>query len=164
MMAPEYYVFFTGRDGERIPREATHIYVENIAAVRAHAFQGHENIREVICHDGVEKIEREAFNQCRRLRRVIMPGVKEVERYAFNNCPSLTYIECGKLERIGEYSFCHCNRLSSIKLPSAKDVEGCAFASCINLKSVSFGKDLESIRRWAFWDCKEEKTRCSYVT
>jgi hypothetical protein len=127
--------------------------VENIAAVPARTFQFHKNIQVVICHDGVEKIGEDSFYSCPSLRRVIMPGVKEVERGAFSWCEALTYIECGKLERIGEEAFYFCTSLSSIDLPSIKIAESYAFYPCGNLIDVKFGKDLESIRRWAFMCC-----------
>ena len=152
-MAPEYYVF-TGRDGEVIPRHITHVLIaEARNFVRSRAFQRHPNIEEVICHDGVEKIESWTFNNCPRLRRVIMPGVKIIKFRAFNECRALSYVECGKLERIGERAFLSCKSLSSIDLPSIKIIEGWAFGYCINLENVKFGKDLESIRGWAFWGC-----------
>ena len=66
-----------------IPRHVTHVLIDNgLNFVRARSFYRHPNIEEVICHDGVEKIEEEVFSKCPRLRRVIMPGVKEVERGA----------------------------------------------------------------------------------
>ena len=83
MMAPEYYVF-SGRDGEVIPQLVTHVLIAKaLKFVRARAFYEHPNIQEVICHDGVEKIEKEAFYICPSLRRVIMPGVKVIEERAF---------------------------------------------------------------------------------
>ena len=153
MMAPEYYVF-TGRDGEAIPRHVTHVLIdEALKFVPAWAFYKHPNIQEVICHDGVEIIQTEAFECCPRLRRVIMPGVKVIEQQAFNECRALTYIECGKLEIIGEMAFRECTSLSSIDLPSIKIVEEWAFNGCTNLISVKLGKDLVSLRGWAFFRC-----------
>ena len=152
MMAPEYYVF-TGRDGEVIPDHITHVLISEALIVAARTFQRHPNIEEVICHDGVEKIEEEVFSKCPRLRRVIMPGVKEVECYAFNNCRALNYVECGKLEIIGEWAFNVCQSLSSIDLPSIKIVERGAFASCSNLIRANFGKELESIAWGTFRFC-----------
>ena len=152
MMAPEYYTF-TGRDGEVIPDHITHVRMAKaLKFVRARALFQHPNIREVICHDGVEKIERKAFYNCPRLRRVIMPGVEEVEKNAFYYCTALTYIECSELEIIGEHAFQWCISLRSIDLPSIKIVEKMAF-SCTNLTNVKFGKDLESIRENAFFGC-----------
>ena len=154
-MAPEYYVF-TGR--ERVPVHITHVIIAKaLKFVRAWAFASHPyrrlNIVEVICHDGVEKIEQAAFKCCPSLKRVIMPGVKEVEDRAFHTCEALTYIECGKLERIGEHTFCGCLSLNSIDLPSIHILERSAFAGCPNLINVKVGKDLESIGNAAFIHC-----------
>ena len=169
MMAPEYYVF-TGREGERIPRHINHVLIDKSREfvpsgafyqhpnplIRAYSGERHSNIpniEELICHDGVEKIEREAFYNCPSLRWIIMPGVKVVETDAFTFCSALTYIECGKLERIGAAAFRGCTSLSSVDLPSIKIVEAGAFSNCTNLINAKFGKDLESIRRWAFEGC-----------
>ena len=150
MMAPEYYIF----TGEVIPDHVTHVLIDkSLKFVRKRAFYKHPNIQEVICHDGVEKIEEYAFHNCPRLRRVIMPGVKEVKRYAFNRCEALTYIECSKLERIGETAFQLCKSLSSIDLPSITIVERSTFSNCWSLVNVKFGKELESIRGGAFFNC-----------
>ena len=153
MVAPEYYIF-TGRAGERIPYEATHVLIDKaLNFVPANACQYHRNIQELICHDGVEKIEQYAFYDCPNLRRVIMPGVKVLEKWAFKGCGALTYIECGKLERIGERALSGCKSLSSVDLPSIKIVGQHQFAGCVNLTSVKFGKDLESIKYKAFFYC-----------
>ena len=152
--APEYYIF-TGRVGEVIPLHVTHVLIaKDLKFVPAQAFRNHPNIVEVICHDGVEKIEQWAFRNCLTLLRVIMPGVKEVEKEAFYFCEALTCIECGKLEIIGESGFGYCKSLSSIDLPSIRIVERYAFDDCRHLTNVNFGKDLESIGRWAFAGCR----------
>ena len=153
MMAPDYYVF-TGRDGEVIPRHVTHVLIAKaLKFVPARAFAGYSNIQEVICHDGVLKVDEEAFFVCPSLRRVIMPGVKEVEQMAFCLCKALAYVECGKLERIGEMAFEYCKSLSSFDCPSIRIVDRSAFEGCLNLTSVNFGKELESIGGGAFYGC-----------
>ena len=144
---------YRGGEGESIPREATHVTVQNIAAVPEQAFQDHPKIEELFCDDCVEKIELEAFNNCPSLRRVIIPGVKEVEKWSFRSCRALTYIQCGKLEIIGERAFHLCRSLSSINLPSIKIVDRSAFWNCTSLTSATFGKDLKSIRGDAFNNC-----------
>ena len=153
MMAPEYYVF-TGRDGERIPDHITHVLIDKaLKFVRARPFRRHQKIQEVICHEGVFKVEQEAFYDCPRLRRIIMPGVKNIEPRAFSACAALTYVECGKLERIGYSAFHGCKSLSSIDLPSIRIVEGWAFLYCKRLMSVTFGKDLQTIGEHVFHYC-----------
>ena len=152
MMAPEYYVF-TGRAGEVVPNHITHVVIAKARKfVPALAFYEHPNIQEVICHDGVFKIEQWAFFKCPQLRRVVMPGVKVLEKNAFDGCESLTYIECGKLEIIGRAAFRSCS-LCSIDLPYIKIVRAYAFAYCTKLKNVKIGKYLESFGERAFRGC-----------
>ena len=153
MASPEYYIF-TGRDGEVVPRHVTHVLIDKaLKFVPAWAFYNHFKIQEVICHDGVIKIEKYAFSGCINLRRVIMLNVEEVEYDAFRHCRALTSVEYGKLEIIREYSFGGCESLSSIDLPSIKILERYAFNRCTNLINVKFGKDLESIGEKAFLCC-----------
>ena len=150
MMTSDYYIF----TGERVPDHITHVLIAKaLNFVRARAFHDHPNIQEVICHDGVEKIEKFAFNRCPRLLRVIMPGVKEIEAYAFCSCGTLSYLEWGKLEIIGEVAFQWCKSLSSIDLPSIKTIERYALSSCSSLTNAKFGKELESIGVTAFYNC-----------
>lgn len=78
---------FTGVDGEHIPLNATHVIIhDSVTAIPSRAFLGHPNIVEVILHEGVDRIERWAFYECPRLKRVIMPGVKIIEAFAFYMC------------------------------------------------------------------------------
>ena len=154
MMAPPEYYVFTGRTGEVIPRHVTHVLIAKaLKFVRASAFRNHPNIQELVCHNGVEKIEQSACRGCTSLRRVIMRGVKVVEKWAFYECTALTYIECGKLEIIGQWAFSECESLSSIDLPFIKIFDQYAFTNCTNLTNAKFGKDLESLGCSAFCDC-----------
>ena len=145
---------YTGADGEVIFGGATHIFVaEYCTLVRAWVFILNKNIVEVICHEGVEKIERMAFSECSSLRRVIMPGVKEVEGEAFGDCLALTDVECGKLEIVREWAFSCCESLRSINLLSVRTVEEYAFNGCNVLTDVQFGRNLERIEGEAFNNC-----------
>jgi hypothetical protein len=146
---------YTGAEGEIIPREATHIIVgEGITFVRARAFRENENIIEIVCHEGVEKIEESAFRQCHSLRRIIMRGVKIVEEQSFYWCDALRDVECDKLEIIGSYAFGVCYSLRIINLPFARIIEDCAFAACEALVDVNFGNELERFEGRAFCRCK----------
>ena len=143
---------YRGEEGEIIPREATHIIVE-ARVVLARAFREHRNIVEVICHEGVEKIEDMAFHGCPNLRRVVMPGVKEVERGAFHSCRALEDVECGMLEIIRRHSFVNCFSLRGISLSSARIVEWNAFENCDALTNVVFGNKLTSLGERTFERC-----------
>ena len=145
---------YRGAEGERIPLEATHIFVhKDVSFVRARAFRNHRNIIEVICHVNVEMIEEEAFRNCPRLRRVIMPGVKIVEKMVFSWSTSLTDVDCSNLEIIQELAFAACRSLRSISLPSARIVESSAISNCHALVDAKFGRNLETIERGTFYGC-----------
>ena len=146
------WFIYTGADGEVIPDDATHVFVD-VKIIPTHAFVQHPAIVEVICHDKVEKIEEHAFYWCPRLKRVIMPGVKIAEQGAFKHCKALTDVECDKLEIIGGWAFNYCRSLRSINLPSARIVEAEAFICCTALTDVKFGNKLERIGQRAFRDC-----------
>ena len=143
--------------GERrpvVPPGTTRVIVdESVNIITAEAFEGIRGIVELICHDGVKKVEKWTFNRCPFLTRVIMPGVEVVERRAFARCDELSYVECDKLERIEGGAFGYCSSLRSINLPSAKIVEGMAFCECTAITNVEFGKELESIGEMAFDNC-----------
>eukprot|EP00573_Skeletonema_grethae_P002919 CAMPEP_0201685584 /NCGR_PEP_ID=MMETSP0578-20130828/302_1 /ASSEMBLY_ACC=CAM_ASM_000663 /TAXON_ID=267565 /ORGANISM="Skeletonema grethea, Strain CCMP 1804" /LENGTH=256 /DNA_ID=CAMNT_0048169515 /DNA_START=248 /DNA_END=1015 /DNA_ORIENTATION=+ len=144
---------YTGAEGEEIPDDATHVFVD-VTIILEGAFEYHQNIVEVICHDKVERIERGAFNRCPSLMRVIMRGVKIAERWAFNGCEALMDVECGKLEIIGEEAFARCKSLRIMNLPSARIVKWDAFARCEAVTDVKFGNKLERFGESAFFVCK----------
>ena len=145
---------YRGEEGEIIPRGATHITVhKDCTFIRAQAFQEHPNVVEVICHEGVERIEWQAFVKCPRLIRVIMPGVKNVDVQAFVECKALTYVECSMLEIIGDGAFGACISLGNANLPSARIVEIYAFSGCTALMDVKFGRELERIEEKVFYGC-----------
>ncbi len=140
---------YTGADGEVIPRDATHVFVD-AAVIPDWLFQYHRKIVEVICHNRVKYIGHGAFRFCHRLRRVIMRGVKRVEEGAFFQCKALTSVECGKLKIIGLCAFCRCYSLRNINLPSTKIVQLWAFDDCDDLASAQFSSKLERIDEMAF--------------
>eukprot|EP00984_Skeletonema_dohrnii_P007720 scaffold2832_cov132-Skeletonema_dohrnii-CCMP3373.AAC.5 len=145
---------YTGAEGEVIPDEATHITIDKSCTfVHAEACSRHPNIIELVCHLHVEKIERCAFYKCPNLRRVIMPGVKIAEAAAFLECFALTDVECGKLEIIEGSVFHGCKSLMIINLPSARIVEEHAFSNCSSVTEAHFGRNLETIEQYTFFEC-----------
>ena len=154
MMDENHYVYMGEGDP---PEDATHVSIhESITVIPEELFQEHPNIVELICHDGVKKIEGHAFYRCPRLKRAVMPGVEEVEGYAFYDC-DIEHIECKKLEIIGVDAFSVCQSLESIDLPSAWIVEEEAFDGCDALRYVKFGNNLERIEERAFRDTALER-------
>eukprot|EP00984_Skeletonema_dohrnii_P013358 scaffold5517_cov77-Skeletonema_dohrnii-CCMP3373.AAC.4 len=107
-------------------------------------------------HDGVYKIGKLAFYNCRCLQRISgATGVRLIDEGAFYRCRRLKDVEFGseKLERIGVGAFTRCGSLQGLKLPSVKIVDSHAFQFCINMTDVEFGEGLERMDESALLNC-----------
>ena len=154
MAAEQLHFMYTGGGRQVIPLDVTHVTVhDSITVIPADLFQFYFNIVELICHDGVIIIEGCAFNNCLRLKRVIIPGVKIIGDSAFCRCEALIFIDCPKLERIGNDAFYSCESLSSINLQSVKVVGHDAFVNSA-LTDVEFDCNLESLGEGTFQECR----------
>ncbi len=145
---------YTGGD-QRVPRDVRQVRIaENVDTILARTFYCCRQLIEVVGHDRLRKIEREAFQGCIWLRRVMkMTGLIEIEKFAFDSCSDLSVLKFDKLEIIGHYAFCDCTFLRSVNIPSVRRVGTSAFLSCEALTDAVFGKRLERIERNAFLEC-----------
>ena len=158
-MVTERRFVYNGGSRDVIPGDVTHVTIhESVKVVPARLFQDHQNIIELICHDGVERIEEEAFCRCPRLKRAVMLGVRVAEDFAFNFCIFLKNVECLKLERIGKSAFADCFSLSELNLSSVKFVEDRGLYMC-DLLNFQFSENLESIGEEAFAGCENNMER-----
>jgi hypothetical protein len=126
---------------------------ENVDTIAEGAFYDCELI-EVVGHNRLKKIEREAFSGCWCLRWVKqMTGLIEIEEHAFDCCTALSDIDFTKLEIIGYGAFIDCESLKSINMPSIKRIGEYAFRQCDALTDLVFGTDLERIDGSTFFEC-----------
>src|SRR5210317_1055039 len=130
--------------GGRAPLHVVNAIIdESVDKIDDEAFRNNPNLRSVVCHAGLLKVGKFAFNNCRSLQRVKMPGVKIIERGTFYSCNSLTHVEFDKLETVGWHAFRFCT-LQQIKLPKVKTIGMYAFADS-GVQDAEFGEDLETI-------------------
>lgn len=68
------------------------------------------------------RIEKNAFSQCRKMNRLILPDtVEEIGERGLADCPNLTYVTIGKgLKKIGKYAFKGNRHLKEFTLKSKK--------------------------------------------
>lgn len=128
---------------------------------------------------GVERIGRGAFADCREIERILLPDtVTGIGAKAFENCASLAQIElpstlktlgggafshCGTLETvtvpdgvqaIGDNTFYHCTRLKAVTLPdSATHIGKDAFTLCRSLRAIRLPQGLMEISDRCFLYC-----------
>ena len=72
---------------------------ESVEEIDNDAFRNNHNLKSVVCHDGLLKVGKQAFQSCSSLQHIKMPGVKIIEDCAFSGCNSLVDVEFDKLER-----------------------------------------------------------------
>lgn len=97
--------------------------------------------QEISIPSNVIIIGREAFADCRGLKKVSVPSnVEEIEDSAFSGCDRLVDVELSEgLAKIGHRAFANCKNLKSIIIPSSvKTIENSAFSCCHNLKYLHF--------------------------
>jgi hypothetical protein len=147
------FVYLVGE--QEVPADVTHVIIDlSVKIIPERAFYYRTNLLSVETHDGIEKIERDAFNTCRSLRGIKLPGVKEVGFAAFYNCRALTDVELGdKLETILQKAFYNCHSLQKIKMPSVRAIGYGACYGCGQLTDVELGDKLEKIMLHGFEDC-----------
>ncbi len=67
------------------------------------------NLTDVEFGDKLERIQGNAFYNCRSLRTVTMPSVRTIGKEAFYDCYVLSDVECGEdLETIEQAAFDYC--------------------------------------------------------
>jgi len=106
----DIFVYMGGRVPEHLSRIITHARIdESVTTIDDGAFSNCFNLLDVDFHSGVDIVERNAFIDCRSLRRINLPGVRIIEDHAFEDCCDLEDVEFrNKLETIGAWAFNNC--------------------------------------------------------
>lgn len=150
---------------------------EGVVAIKNNAFFGNPWICKVVIPGSVKVIGKEAFAVCSHLEElVIEEGVERIEAEAFRDCRidtlslpchSLKYIGDKafasnyfrtlelpqKLEYLGAHSFCRNRNFESLTIPgTVKCIGAAAFANC-NMDTVILQEGVEEIGERAFASC-----------
>ena len=87
-------------------------------------------------------------------------GVKRIKRYAFANCKIKKVILPESLEEIEDYAFSHAASLESVEFNEGLSVIGMSAFSGCDLRSVKLPESLKKIEEYAF----EDNTELSEIT
>ena len=131
--------------GGRAPQHVTHVRIDkSVEVIEEHVFDGCENLVQVETHDGIRRVRKCAFYNCKLLRRIHLKSVVEIGEYAFDGCENLADVEFGdKLETIGWCAFKGCRSLQHLNLPSIITIGRLAFWKCMALTDVELSEDLK---------------------
>eukprot|EP00984_Skeletonema_dohrnii_P029963 scaffold20981_cov75-Skeletonema_dohrnii-CCMP3373.AAC.1 len=153
--ADEVFVYM-GEDQE-VPRYLRRVRIHrSVIVIPRYAFYGRDNLIDAEFHDGIERIEKEAFYGCTSLRGSIkLLGVRVVEIGAFDDCAQLKEVEFGdKLETIDRRAFDCCRSLTNAIIPSVRYIGIWAFSYCEQLTDLDLPETLETIDDSAFEKCR----------
>jgi hypothetical protein len=142
---------FRGLDLEGGGWDGLHIKTPEVCAV-----YGQEGLTSVVIMDGVQTIEKRAFERCKSLASVAFPGtLQTIGAHAFHGCSSLASVAFpDALQTIGVEAFRGCSSLASVAFPDALQAIGDrAFHWCRSLASVAFPDALQTIGEYAFSGC-----------
>ena len=158
---------------------------DGVKAICDEAFQGLDNLHDVVLPESVVNLGTRVFASCRKLFKVTMPGVEFIGKECFALCESLKEIILPEtLGKIWEGAFADCKALEEINIPSHLKIidksafrnsglkslnivisEDCkcwiydrSFASCKHLESVYLNKNVKIMERMAFAGCTSLKT------
>ena len=141
--------------GGRAPQHITHVLIDkSLDEIENDAFWNCRQLLQVDTHDGLRKIGKRAFYNCKSLPRINLKSVVEIDKYAFFHCDNLESVEFGdRLETIGDSAFNGCP-LRHLKLPSVTTIGLEAFFSCRSITDIEFSERLETIGTKAFFFCE----------
>lgn len=105
--------------------------------------------------DGVRKIGRNTFAECKNLTDITIPGsVTEIDEYAFNGSRITSIVIPDSVKKIGTGAFQWCNALTSAVIgDGVEEIGNSAFLICYYLTSVTIGSGVKRIGNVAFSGC-----------
>ena len=158
---------------------------DGVKAICDGAFQGLDNLHDVVLPASVVYLGRRAFASCHKLFKITMPGVEFIGIKSFADCESLKEIALPEtLRQIDDSAFWGCKAMEEINIPSHMKIidmfafcytglknlnieisDDCkcgiydrAFACCKHLESVYLNKNVRITDRMAFAGCTSLKT------
>lgn len=117
---------------------------KEVEIIGERCFFGKEQLRTVLCPDGLLEIREQAFAGCLTLQNIVLPPtLRRVEREAFAECRKL--LKCNlpeTLEYIGEYAFRRCFTLRVFEpWPENAEIHPYAFYLAKQFANVCANKD-----------------------
>ena len=128
-----------------------------VIAIKAGAFEGNTDLKEIILPNSIEYIYKDAFKDCSNLEEINFPdSLTYIGESSFENCTSLKEITIPSLtETIDTKAFYNCTALHTVTLSAGvnKRIGVSAFAYCSALENVTAGEGLKIIDTMAFDYC-----------
>ncbi|MDD4291247.1 MAG: leucine-rich repeat protein [Clostridia bacterium] len=120
---------------------------EGVVKIGRNAFKNCKMLTEVGIPSTLEKLSSGSFYGCESLESIDLSTVKYIPDRSFMNCESLKDILfCAELDSIGNNAFANCTSLVNVDLPLCiKSIGDSAFYACVNLLDITICAETEYI-------------------
>lgn len=147
-------------DGLRLLKAPTsivsYIVKEGTLCICQNAFEGCRKLKKIILPQSLGRIGYGAFKSCSALEDFILPkSITEIEGELFQDCSSLRQISIPEgVTRIGERAFSRCTELKTVNLPNSLIyIYTQAFEFCEGLTSIHMSDSIDSLSDNLFYGC-----------
>ncbi len=137
-------------------KETKYIISDCVNEICDVAFEGCDNLVNVVIPDSVTTIGNMAFAFCTGLEKITIPNkVTTIGNSAFWDCSRLTSIVIpDSVTAMGNSAFSSCENLANVVIGNGvAKINDDTFSSCIRLTSVKIGNNVTSIGEYAFDNC-----------
>ena len=116
-------------------------------------------LAQIDLHDGITKIDINAFESSKLKEITIPAGVTELSAGLFRDCDQLETINLHNgITTIHGNAFARCDALQSIVIPDSVTVLSGAFMDCVSLKEVTLSRNITEIVNHCFQQCVSLET------
>ena len=162
-MSNEVEFEYTGIEKtEDVPRDVKVIRVDSsVTEIEENTFQGCEYLKKVVFKEGLRKIGKYSFYNCKSLESITFPStVTEIDYVAFCGCDNLKDVVLNEgMREIAARVFHDCSSLEHIALPSTvTEIGRYTFFNCQRLREVELHEGIQMIGPEAFKNCSSLET------
>ena len=129
---------------------------ESLLEIKDAAFEGCQNLKNLILPDSLFKIGENAFKNCNKMETLKLPSnLYYINKWCFYNCKSLKKLVLpDKIFSIRHEAFAHCTSLKSVVFnKNLEMICNGAFLNCRNLKKIDLPNSVTAIGEYCFADC-----------
>ncbi len=144
-------IFYTSKNGKVVTPNNPEVFG---AVIVSNTYANGVGV--IVFDRAVSSVGNMAFNGLDNLTNIVLPdGVTSIGEYAFYSCDGLTNISIpNSVTSIGQNAFFGCRSLTSITIPnSVTSIGQSAFNGCSRLTNVSIGNSVTSISYRTFFGC-----------
>ncbi len=136
-------------------KEIEYLHLSGVCRIGRFAYAGCENLTEVIIDAPECIIEREAFSNCPKLKKVML-NIGGMEGGVFSYCRSLEEVSVSGISKLPEESFSGCYSLRKFEASELTSMDARCFDECVKLDHFDFS-GISVIGERAFERCDSLK-------